>query len=450
MRVKIAKRRVDGLMPGQILADDEIKGFVVRRLSSGVVSYGFRYRDKATGRQRWLGLGLHGSITPDEARDLAKKRAGEVADRRDPQAERENERAEATKAREAEAHTVNLILDNFVVRHVRKNALRRGHEVERVYKVYVRPRIGKKSIYELRRRDVVEMLDTIEDENGPVMADRVLAHLRKAFNWQAARDDQFVPPIVRGMARTKPAERARKRTLSDEEIRDLWRALDKVAAPAPYPAYVRALLLTAQRRDEVACMRWEEIEDCTWLIPAERSKTNNPNAVPMTEATRRLLGSAQKTGFVFSTTKGKKAFSGFSKAKRALDEKIDELRKNDGRKTMSHWVLHDLRRTARSLMSRAGVASDIAERVLGHAIPGVRGVYDRHRYESEKRDALERLAALLGRILHPTPGATSAIEVAEDIPAVAAGSDTVSGLRTYDPKILTEQALDIKECRVPE
>jgi hypothetical protein len=88
--------------------------------------------------------------------------------------------------------------------------------------------------------------------------------------------------------------------------------------------------------------------------------------------------------------------------------------------------------------------------VLGHAIPGVRGVYDRHRYESEKRDALERLAALLGRILHPTPGATSAIEVAEDIPAVAAGSDTVSGLRTYDPKILTEQALDIKECRVPE
>src|SRR6266851_9707156 len=184
MRAKITKRRVDAMTQGDILADDEIKGFVARCLSSGVVSYGFRYRDKTTGRQRWIGLGLHGSITPDEARVLAKKRAGEVADKRDPVAEREAERAEAAKARDGDVNTVDAILDNFVIRHVRKNELRRGDEVERVFKVYVRPRMGKKSIYELQRRDVVEMLDAIEDENGPVMADRVLAHLRKAFNWQ--------------------------------------------------------------------------------------------------------------------------------------------------------------------------------------------------------------------------------------------------------------------------
>jgi len=401
MKAKITKRRVDALRAGAILADDEIKGFVARRLGSGVVTYGFRYRDKSTGRQRWIGLGLHGSITPDEARELAKKRAGEVADKRDPVAERAVSRAEAAKARAAEANTVDALLDNFMARYVRKNGLRRGDDVERIFERLVRPRIGKKPIYELRRGDVVEMLDTIEDENGPVMADRVLAHVRKAFNWQAARDDQFVPPIVRGMARTRPAERARKRVLADEEIRDLWKALDAAKAPAPYAALVRALLLTAQRRDEVARMRWEEIDGETWIIPAERYKTNISNAVPLTAAAQVLLGTAGKKGFVFSTTGGKHPFTGYSKAKRTLDEAIAELRKKEGRKPIPHWVLHDLRRTARSLMSRAGVPGDIGERVLGHVIPGVRGVYDRYSYEAEKRDALARLAGLLERILDP-------------------------------------------------
>ena len=128
----------------------------------------------------------------------------------------------------------------------RPQELRSAEEVERVFDKYVRPRIGTKSIYDLRRRDIVEMLDAIEDENGPVMADRTLAHVRKAFNWQAARDDTFVPPIVRGMSRARPAaERARKRILDDQDIRDLWKALDTAKVPACYPAYVRTLLLTA-------------------------------------------------------------------------------------------------------------------------------------------------------------------------------------------------------------
>jgi integrase len=402
MRAKITKRQVDALRPGEIIADEEVKGFVARRLISGIVTYGFRYRDKTTRRQRWIGLGLHGSITAEKARDMAKQRAGEVAGGRDPVEERQAERTKAEQAKHAKANTVSALLDTFVERYVRKNGLRGAYEVERVFNRYVRPRIGKKSIYELRRRDVVEMLDVIEDENGPVMADRVLAHVRKAFNWQATRDDQFIPPIVRGMARTKPTERARRRILSDEEIRDLWTALDKAEVPEPYPRLLRALLLTAQRRDEVARLRWEEIEGEIWIIPAERYKTNVPNPVPLTDAARTQFGNSQKRGFVFSTTRGKLPFSGFSKSKRALDAKIAELRKKDDRKPMPHWVTHDLRRTARSLMSRAGVPSDIAERVLGHAIPGVRGVYDRHSYEAEKRDALQRLAALIDRILNPT------------------------------------------------
>jgi hypothetical protein len=125
-------------------------------------------------------LGLHGSITADEARGFAKKRAGEVADKRDPVAEREVSRAEATKARDAEAHTVDALLDAFMSRYVRKNRLRGGDEVERVFKRYVRPRIGKKPILEPHRRDVVELLDTIEDQNGPVMAEMFCGALWRA------------------------------------------------------------------------------------------------------------------------------------------------------------------------------------------------------------------------------------------------------------------------------
>jgi integrase len=290
-------------------------------------------------------------------------------------------------------------LDEFLDRHVRKN-LRRADEVERVFDKYVRPRIGAKSIYQLRRRDIVEMLDEIEDEHGPVMADRTLAHVRKAFNWAAARDDVFVPPIVRGMARTKTSERARRRVLDDQEVRDLWEALDAAAVPAPFIPLVRTLLLVGQRREEVAQLRWEEIAGNVWSIPRERRKKGDGQTVPLTDITLQLLGEPQK-GYVFSTTGGRKPFSGFSKAKRALDAAIGDLRKREERDAMAPWVLHDLRRTARSLMSRAGVSADVAERVLGHVIPGVRGIYDRHPFITEKRDALERLAALVARIIKP-------------------------------------------------
>lgn len=396
MRAKITKSAVDAMKPGDILADTEVKGFVARRLPSKVVTYGLRYR--VNGKQRWLALGIHGKITPDAARKLAKKRAGEVADDRDPAGERE---AEQEKAKAGSANTVTALLDSFLERYARKNELRSAGEIERTFNKYVRPRIGSKVIYDLRRRDIVEMLDKIENDHGPVMADRTLGRLRKAFNWQATRDDEFVPPLVIGMARTKTAERARKRILDDDEIRDLWQALDKAEVPAPFPRLVRALLLTAQRRDEVSHLRRDEIDNDVWIMPEERNKTGIHNAVPLTEEVRSLLGTPQKKGFVFSTTNGHKPFSGFSKAKRTLNAAIAELRRNEKRKPMPPWVLHDLRRTGRSLMSRAGVSPDIAERVLGHAIPGVRGVYDRHTFFNEKKDALERLAALVARILTP-------------------------------------------------
>lgn len=149
--------------------------------------------------------------------------------------------------------SVNSILDDFVARHVRnKNQpLRSADEYESAFKRLVKPRIGKLSVYDVRRSHVNKMLDEIEDANGPVMADRTLAYLRKAFNWYAARDDKFNVPVVRGMARIKPKERARTRVLSDEEIRIIWPNSQEART---FGALVKALLLTAQRRDEIAQM----------------------------------------------------------------------------------------------------------------------------------------------------------------------------------------------------
>jgi len=399
MKQKISKSTINSLRIGRIIVDTAIGGFVARRLKSGRVSYGFRHFDKATGKQPWIGLGLHGDITPEQARRRALKVAGQIKDGDKPV----SAAAQATQRREAWGYTVDQMLDDFVARHVR-DKLRSADEIERVFKVYVRPKLGTKSVHDLKRLDIIELLDGIEDGGAPVMADRVLAHFRKALRWYATRDETFAVPIVPGMARTKPTERARKRVLDDQEIRDLYAALDGLGDSVPkcFPKFVRALLLTAQRLRMVSNMPWGEIDGGEWTVPEARhkGKGKGDHFVPLTDEVLALIGDKGK-GFVFSSDGGKTPFSGFSKAKAALDAKLVGIRKAAGRKPMQPWVFHDLRRTARSLMSRAGVPSDHAEQVLAHVIGGVRGVYDRHEYAAEKRDALEKLAALVERILQP-------------------------------------------------
>jgi len=395
MGVKITKRRVDALKAGETLYDDEVKGFVVRKLPSGVISYGFRYRN-GNAQSRWAALGLHGSITADEARILAKKRAGEVADGRDPVAERERHRAEARKAKLAEKNTVDGVLTAYVAAHVR--GLRSARQVERALDFYVRPRLGATSIYDLKKSDVQSMLDEVRTKHGPIMSDRVLSHVRAALNWQADRDDDFRPPVIRPRKKTESERGGRTRVLADDELRSVWSALNSKAVPAPFPNIVRVLLLTGQRRNEVAMMDGAEIDGNRWVIPAARYKIGVDHEVPLTDAALQWI-SRKGTGPIFRSPAGKKPFSAFGSAKSSLDGVIAEERRAAGLRPLARWTLHDLRRTARSLMARAGVTGDIGEMVLGHVLPGVRGVYDRHKYEAEKRDALEKLAQTISSIL---------------------------------------------------
>jgi integrase len=215
------------------------------------------------------------------------------------------------------------------------------------------------------------------------------------MNWFATRHDDYVPPIVRGMRRTNPKERARNRKLNDGELRAVWKIAE---ANGTFRALVRLLLLTGQRRAKVVAMRWQDLAmDGTWTLPAEAREKGNAVELVLPAAAIDIVRTQPRLGenpYVLAG-RGNGHINGFSKAKRAFDDKlVAEL------PDMPPWTLHDLRRTARSLMSRAGASSDHAERVMGHAIEGVEGVYDRHEYNDEKAEVLRRLAALVDTIVN--------------------------------------------------
>jgi len=237
-------------------------------------------------------------------------------------------------------------------------------------------------------------------KGGPVMADQTLAVIRKIMNWWAARSDDFRSPIVRGMARTKPKDRARERILTDDELRSVWKTAQ--GGEGPFERFLQFLLLTAARRTEAAGMASAELSNDNWTLPSARNKTKVDLVRPLCDEAMRVLSRAPRIAgcdFVFSTD-GKSPISGFSKFKKEFDEECG----------VKGWTLHDLRRTARSLMSRAGVRSDIAELCLGHVITGVRGTYDRYAYHAEKKQSYEALAAQIDRIVNPKENIVSISE----------------------------------------
>lgn len=198
------------------------------------------------------------------------------------------------KRQRGEAKTVATMLDEFVDRYCRKEKkLRTADRIESDFERLVKPEIGDIMVYDLRRSHVTDMLDDIADENGPVMADRTLAYFRKACNWYATRDDLFNSPIIKGMARNE--SEARNRILTDDEIGDIWAALDIAAVPPCYPNYIKTMLVTATRRSEAAQMHSSEVEDDLWTIPGERYKRlpkhkGLDHVVPLMAQARALMG----------------------------------------------------------------------------------------------------------------------------------------------------------------
>jgi integrase len=358
-------------------ADPELRGHYVRVTPNGAKSFVVVTRDPG-GRQVWTTLGGVDLMSIEEAR----ARAREVI-----------KRVQVGKpALEPKADTFAEAVADWRMRHVERNGLRTAREINRLLNAHILPAWGAREFVSIKRSDVARLLDQIEDGNGARQADYCLMIIRAVMNWCATRRDDYSPPIIRGMRRQSPSAQQRSRVLDDDEIRRVWIACEELGN---YGALIRMLLLTTQRLDKVLTMAWADIDaDGVWRIPSV-SKREKPHGgeLKLPWLARDLLAAIpvlEGNPFVFAG-RGQGHSNGHSKNKARLD-------RSSG---VTNWVTHDLRRTGRSLLSRAGVRPDIAERTLGHVQPGVSNVYDRHAYLDEKADALARLAALIERIAHP-------------------------------------------------
>lgn len=376
--------------------DAGLPGFGIQTTATGHKSFVYQYRAGSTSRRMKLDGGWfryealrNGKSAPalkGTPRAVAKREAeavrGAIAQGRDPL-------AEMRKAKTADKTTFKAVAEQYLAKD--GSRLRSKDEIKAVLERHAYPRIGAKAIDALKRSEIVRMLDKVEEGAGPVAADRTLAHVRKICNWHATRTDDFNSPIVRGMARTKPKQRRRQRILSDDELRAVWKAAE--GQQTPFAWLVRFVLLTMTRRNEAARMTRTEAVGQDWTIPGRRHKSKKDFLLPLSAAALDLLGSIPaigRKGYVF-TTGGATPISGFSKFKADFDKACG----------VTGWTLHDLRRTGRTLCSRAGADPDHAELAYGHTVQGVRGTYDVWQYRDEKLRVMEALALQIDRIVHP-------------------------------------------------
>ncbi len=363
--------------------DGALPGFGLRVTDKGIKSWVQMVR--IHGKQARLTLGTYPDLSLGEARDKARANRRAIENGEDP-------RVAKLAARERPADLFEDVAELFVERYAKKKN-KGWKETERIFTKYVDPRWGRRRLNSITRADVVALLDDIEDANGLYMANRVLAQVRKLFNWallERALIDST--PIVPGMARS--GEKKRDRVLGENEISDLLPAWDSLGYP--FGPFFKLLLATGQRRSEVAGMRWEhiDVEAQQWMIPGEHMKSGRPQLVPLSSLALEILSSLPtEQGYVFTThARGERPISGFTRAKERSEKIIGEA--------MSAWVIHDLRRTAATHMRRLGVFREVISAVLGHAPKGVTAEhYDMYDMLAEKTDALDRWCRELERLM---------------------------------------------------
>jgi integrase len=249
---------------------------------------------------------------------------------------------------------------------------------------------------EITRAEVVRVLERITARGAPVAANRAMSAIKKVFAWSLDRGVIMIHPLV-GL-RKPGLERSRDRVLTDAELLSFWQATD--AEGFPFGPMLKLMALTAQRRGEVATMRWSQVdfERAVWTIPASVAKNGRVHEVPLSSLALDIIRKLPRfsgSDLLFTTT-GTSPISGFGRAKNRLNLMMET----------SNWRLHDLRRTAASSMARLGVAPHVIEKVLNHVsgqISGVAAVYNRHSYQFEKRDALVCWANLIVSLIGQAP-----------------------------------------------
>lgn len=369
------------------LWDADLAGFAMRVHAGGRRTWGVSYRARS-GQQRRVSLGRYPEMGADDARKAAKAILGKVAEGADPAGE-----ARAARAAEAEAeppapvHDIfDRVLTAYIEHYAKPNTREKSwRETERILKKEALPAWKGKRIGDITRQDVQSLLEAVVDRGSPIMANRVLAAVRKLFAWVAAGGPRGFAIDRSPCENIKPpaAERSRDRVMTDAEIRVLWRAFDGLGFP--FGPLLKFLLVTGQRREEVAGLPWSEIdlEARLWTLPRERAKNNVQHGVPLSPEAVSILSSLPRRGdLVFSTT-GQTPPSGFSKIKTRVDKSLGEA---------VPWTWHDFRRTAASGMAGLGVALPVIEKLLNHtsgSFGGIVSVYQRYQFADEKRAALE-------------------------------------------------------------
>jgi integrase len=356
----------------------------------------------------WVLLGIYPEMTLAEARAKARAAITALAEGHDPAALAEAKRqADEEAARQREENLFRTVAELYIRRHLSR--LKSGALPISQIRREMLPEWGDCPIASITRRDVIKLIDAVYDnkplgdkqrkKGGSNAARHTFSAARALFEWACSRDIITVSPCQRLKAKDlHGSPPSRDRVLSDDEIRHVWCAA--LATPFPFGPLVRVLLASGQRRDEIAAMRWAEIDfDRTLLtLERERMKEEVAHTVPLTPAVVEILQELPRfagNNYVFAGLKPGKPFSGFSKAKARLDALIGDI---------APYTLHDLRRTVRTRLAELGVSPFVGELVIGHTQKGVHKIYDRYRYQTEKRDALERWERrLLDIVAAPEP-----------------------------------------------
>lgn len=406
---------VDGLRT--VYADKEIPGLELRVAPDGTRVFALLYRAKGDPTKHRIVIGDYPTVKLAAAREAARKYRIQARSGEDPRLARS---AAIDEAKRQRSNTFASVAEDFIKEHVSK--LRSKSRTEAEIRRHLMPFWGTHPIAKITADDAGERIQAIINAGTPHMARLILAHAKRLFRWAAApgRPNRLKSnPFADIKAKDFDIKNvSRQVILSGEHLRYIWKATE--ALTEPFGPFVKALLLTGQRRNEIACLRWSEInmDERVIVLPAERMKAGKPHEIPICQQLFDLLKRlkdkrGQKGDYVFSTTLGLAPISGFSKAKVTLDKEVAAVRERElkaasekGVHTIQNalqgWCFHDLRRTVRTgLGGIPGIPHDIRELVIAHVPSALVRTYDLHAYREEKRAALEAWNGRLMRIIEP-------------------------------------------------
>lgn len=390
---KRGRREVaDALTPGLVLRVTH------RGAKSWSVSYrvpgegGFTHSGRALrGKQHRITLGSYPALSLKEARRQARGIMEKVAGGTNPAPER---RA-AVEARYT--NSVRSVSERMIDM-ARKDVPASVGKIESTLRLHVWDEWGDRPIADISTADIHGLLDKLVAADRKAVAREVRKHLSRLMNFAASRGLIQASPMT-GIRRRELAYPKGDRVLSDEELRAVWAATEKMGYP--FGVGYRLLILTGQRRCEWFHATRGEIDDAEQLliIPALRYKTRRQHIVPLAPTAWSIVEQLPRWNFgdfLFSTTNGAKAVSGFDKAAKRLSQlalkTFCKERDAERAAVMEHFTPHDFRRTCETRLAKMGVGQEVRDAVLGHTQSGMQSIYNRYSYLEEKREALAAYA----------------------------------------------------------